>query len=205
MRTPEQMEKVFSYRSALKVGKPLKKFSPTSLHALITCPLRFHYQKIMGLKEPDSFSRIEMGAHDFGKFVHEGIQLLLKKYGREGKNLTIADYASMEEDWDLEAPVIWDNLPDKTSIGRLTDFPIEAALGRIMAMRFFAFMKKQPGHRWLENEYDFPDLGIGHDNSWWSVSGRADIVLEFKDYFCFLDLKTGAFQEKGKLLLKTDE
>ncbi len=181
---------------------PERKFSPTSMHALITCPLRFHYQKIRGLKEPEVFSQTEMSALDFGKWLHGSIQFLIEEKGKDGHFLLPGDYKAMETAWDATAAEIWRITPDKTSLGNLRDFPIEQALGKILAERFFAFMKKHRPHRWLANEYDFPDLHIRSEQYTWLLGGRADIVLEEEDCFRFLDLKTGAFQNKNKLLLK---
>ena len=184
---------------------PERKFSPTSMHALITCPLRFHYQKIRGLKEPEVFSQTEMSALDFGKWLHGSIQFLMEEKGKDGHFLLPGDYNAMEKAWDATAAEIWNIIPEKTSLGKLSDFPIEQALGKILAERFFTFMKNHRPHRWLANEYDFPDLHIRSEEKTWLLSGRADIVLEEEDCFRFLDLKTGAFQNKNKLLLKWNE
>ena len=111
----------------------------------------------------------------------------------------------MEESWDELAGEFWQKLEKKTTSGRLEDFPVEKALGKIMAVRFFRLMKSHRPHRWLDNEYVFPDLKIGDDGSWFTISGRADIVLEEEDCFRILDLKTGSFKEAKKILLSLDE
>ena len=205
LRNAGQMQRVREFLSDDFQADPAKKFSPTSLHALITCPLRFHYQKIEGLKEPESFSRTEMGPLDYGKWVHGGIQHLLQESGKDHHYFSAEDYRRMEDAWDGIAGEIWKELPDKTSLGLLEDFPVESALGKIMAQRYFRFMATQPSHRWLHNEYDFPDLKTSSGGLWWKMSGRADIVLESREFFHFIDLKTGAFQEKAKLMLSWDE
>ncbi len=205
MRNQEQMRRVREYTTSDITTSPDKKFSPTSLHALLSCPLRFHYQKIEELKEPESFSRTEMSPLDYGNWVHEGIQSLMKECGKDGHYFTREDYRNMENTWDEIAGDVWRKLKNKTSLGEIQDYPVELALGKIMAGRFFQFMATQPVHRWLYNEYDFPNLQTGRDGLWWKVSGRADLVLEGREFYYFLDLKTGAFQDKKKLWLKTDE
>ena len=204
-RNPEQMERVLAYRASSRDDAPARKLSPSSLHSLISCPLRFHYQKVLSLEEPEQISGTEMSARDFGKWVHEGIQQLLSRFAGDRRWISKADFEKMQEHWDDVAEQVWNDIPDKTSAGALVDFPVELALGKIMARRFFAFMSDQPPMRWIANEYLIPEVKIGEGGAWWTVSGRADIVLEQEDGFLLLDLKTGGFKEKEKLLLRLDE
>jgi len=205
MRNEAEMEKALAYQVRSKEEKAARKLSPSSLHALISCPLRYHYQKIAGLQEPEEISGMQMSAQDFGNWIHTAVQLLLEKVAGHRKIIRPEEYDAMEAAWDSFAGEVWSRLEGKKTPGSLSDFPVEQSLGKIMAERFFRFMKQHKPHRWLENEYPIPEVKIGQEGSWFGVSGRADIVLEEEDCFRLLDLKTGAFRDSEKLLLKMGE
>ena len=203
-KLPEHLERIGQYMANESGLDTIKKLSPSSLHALLVCPLRFHYQKVLGLKEPDQYSDIEMSPLDFGNWIHESIQFLMKEVAGHRKTIKPEEYDEMAQRWDEIQHSVWKEL-EKGSPGPLTMYPVEMALGKIMANRFFRLMKSHVPHRWLENEYPVPNCNIGRGEKWWNVSGRVDIILE--EEFCFrvIDLKTGGFKEKDKVLLVLDD
>ena len=205
LRKPAEMERALAYAAFRKEDKSARKLSPSSMHSLISCPLRFHYQKIAGLQEPEEVSGIQMSAQDFGNWIHTGIQTLLERKAGHRKWIKPEEYDAMEAAWDSVSEEVWMQLEEKNSPGKLAEYPVEIALGQIMAERFFQFMKVHKPHRWLENEYPIPDVKIGKDDAWFTFSGRADIVMEEEDCFRLLDLKTGAFKKSEKLLLQLDD
>lgn len=52
----------------------LKRLEPTPLYMYVTCPLKFYYNKIAGLRAPDPNAE-KMPANLFGTLFHEAIQL----------------------------------------------------------------------------------------------------------------------------------
>jgi len=179
--------------------------SPSSMHSLMVCPLRFYYQKIARLKEPDSFSSLEMSPMDFGNWIHNSIQWLLEKQASDGRNITKETYEVMRMAWSAASLSVWDGMKDKTSVGPLPSFEVEMEIGGIMANRFFDFMIGYEPHRWLANEWSFPQKKLEENGRYWAFSGRADIILETQTSFLILDLKTGGFKEKKEYLVKMDK
>ncbi|TRX70770.1 PD-(D/E)XK nuclease family protein [Carboxylicivirga sp. M1479] len=86
-KTPEVMEQLEKY----KQGND-KFLSPSALSVYIECPMRFYYQKIAGIREPDEITE-EADARIFGLIFHDVVENLYKT--QEGKEVD----ASTIEAW----------------------------------------------------------------------------------------------------------
>ncbi len=81
-KTPEILD-ILKKRCVLEGAKPV---SPTALNSLLDCPLRFYFQYVAGLKEPDEVSEDIDGAmlglffHHSAEFIYTSI--LLRKAAR---------------------------------------------------------------------------------------------------------------------------
>ncbi len=179
--------------------------SPSSLHDLLQCELRFHFKKIEKLEDPEETKSLEMNPMDFGKWVHETIQTLYAQICKTGKYLEEEDYIKMKLAWESTQYETWKSLKDKKSEGTLDDFMIEKEVGKLMAFRFFDFMTQEKSHRWIANEVDMERADLEFDGQKWTLGGRVDIVFETESETWILDLKTGAFDKPGAYHIKSDK
>jgi hypothetical protein len=178
---------------------PSKSFSPSSLYDLISCPLKFHFKKIEGLKEPDHEIPHTMNPLDFGNWIHTGIQHLYANTSGKNGWLSKSDFQKMGQYWMDIKEKIWDQLEHKKSPLPIKKFPIEMAIGDHMVIQFLEMMSNWPPHRWLNNEWNFSSQVFHSENFNWSLTGRADIILETENNFVILDLKTGSAKESNQL------
>nr|WP_319398445.1 Fe-S cluster assembly protein IscX [uncultured Carboxylicivirga sp.] len=85
--TANKNEEVKERLSSFKTdGKKL--LSPSALSVYIECPMRFFYQKIVGIKEPDEITE-EADARIFGLIFHDAVEHLYK--GKAGKEVQADD------------------------------------------------------------------------------------------------------------------
>ncbi|MCT4646704.1 MAG: PD-(D/E)XK nuclease family protein, partial [Carboxylicivirga sp.] len=83
-KTPDVMAQLEQYKAGNK-----KFLSPSALSVYIECPLRFYYQKIAGIQEPDEITE-EADARIFGLIFHEVVETLYKPFiGKEVQSTTI--------------------------------------------------------------------------------------------------------------------
>ena len=71
-----------------------KFLSPTSLTTYITCPLRFYFQYVLGIKEQEEAVE-EIDARNFGVVVHEVLELLYQPW--LGKEISQSQIATLEK------------------------------------------------------------------------------------------------------------
>ena len=134
--------------------------SPSSIHDLLQCDLRFYFKKIEKIKEPDVILKTEMSPFDFGKWVHGTIQNLYEEVGKNGRFLQKSDFETMKSKWEVTQFLVWNALEEKASDGSLNSYYYEKEIGKVMAFRFFDFMSLQPAHRWIRNEMDMEKNAI---------------------------------------------
>jgi len=171
-------------------------FSPSTLHDLLICSLRFYFKKIERIEPPEDLPGHEMSPTDFGAWVHETIQALFVQVAGDGRMIQPADYDQMIMAWDGLQEETWNHLIGKESTMPLSHYVIEKAVGKEMGRRFLESMKGSPNHKWLQNEWKLPHAllpGTRNPSQQWAVSGRADIVLESDHEIWLIDLKTGSF------------
>ncbi|MBI9062223.1 MAG: PD-(D/E)XK nuclease family protein [Marinilabiliaceae bacterium] len=88
--------------------------SPSALSVYIDCPLRFYYQKIARIKEPDLITE-EADARIFGLIFHEVVENLYKPYiGKEVQKDTLSAW--------LETPELLEQLIREGFDKHLTDY-----------------------------------------------------------------------------------
>jgi len=179
--------------------------SPSSLHDLLQCELRFFYKKVEKLKEPEVLQNLEMNPRDFGKWVHETIQNIYELVGDKRTYLEKEDFETMKSNWQSVQYKVWNGLKEKTSEGDLDHFIIEREVGKIMAFRFFDHMSNQEKHRWLKNEMDLEHVALEFEDQKWMLGGRVDMVLESENQYWVIDLKTGAFEKPSSYEIKVDQ
>lgn len=172
-------------------GSRKRALSPNSLHALLTCPLKFYYQYVLGLQKPKEANHLEMHPMDFGNWVHTIVQDLYAETAEKDKPLTTADYEKMISKIALKKEAIWDNLNGKISPGTLAEYRVEEKMGPLMVEKFFRFMANEVPHKWLHNELNLKPLGFKKGDLEWQISGRCDLVFETESEFWLIDLKTG--------------
>ncbi len=192
-------------RYTLDSEEKKKSLSPSSLSSLFSCHLKFFLSRCMGLESPSEASEIEMDARDFGSWVHGCVQELYRTQTMKGNWLTQKDYDEMEERWQLVEHDVWDGMRKEAESKSLNDFMIEKEIGKAMGKNYFKFMAGAEPHKWQKNEYDLPQTIIEAAGKSWKIGGRADIMLETKDEFWLIDLKTGRFDEDGKYRLNPAE
>ncbi len=196
-KTDSLLEEISSFFSGNPDEKSKSSLSPSSIHSLLVCPLRFYYQKICRINKPDTFSDLEMNPMDYGNWLHTSIQKLLETFGSGRNFIQPGQYDDMKNHWDTVCAKVWMELKGKTSVGPLDSFEVEKAIGRIMADQFFDFMKSYRPHRWLVNEWSFPTKKLEESGHYWSVSGRADIIFETDISYQIFDLKTGSIKTQA--------
>jgi len=77
-KTKEVMDELNKYKAGNE-----KFLSPSALSTYIECPMRFYYQKVAGIKEPDEITE-EADARIFGLIFHDVVENLYKPYiGKE--------------------------------------------------------------------------------------------------------------------------
>ena len=179
--------------------------SPSSLHDLLQCALRFYFKKIEKLEDPEETKSLEMNPLDFGKWVHESIQILYEKIGNTGNDLAPHAYEKMKKGWESVQYEAWKKLKDKKSEGPLDDYMIEKEVGKVMAFRFFDCMAAEEGHRWIANEVDLERVDLEFQGQKWTLGGRVDIILESEHETWILDLKTGSFDKPTNYYIKSDK
>ena len=179
--------------------------SPSSIHDLLQCDLRFYFKKIEKIKEPDVILKTEMSPFDFGKWVHGTIQNLYEEVGKNGRFLQKSDFETMKSKWEVTQFLVWNALEEKASDGSLNSYYYEKEIGKVMAFRFFDFMSLHPAHRWIRNEMDMEKTYLTFGEHSWLIGGRVDIVLESENQFWIVDLKTGAFDKPQSYLMKADK
>ncbi|WP_430816833.1 PD-(D/E)XK nuclease family protein [Carboxylicivirga sp. RSCT41] len=83
-KTKAIMERLEQYKAGHE-----KFLSPSALSVYIECPMRFYYQKIAGIKEPDEITE-EADARIFGLIFHDVVENLYKTHiGKEVEAATI--------------------------------------------------------------------------------------------------------------------
>lgn len=196
-KTEYLLNEISSFFSANQEVQAKSFLSPSSIHSLLACPLRFYYQKICRLKKPDTYSDLEMNPMDFGNWMHTSIQKLLETFASGRNFIQTEQYDQMKNHWATMSAKVWMELRGKTSIGPLDSFEVEKAIGHIMADRFFDFMKSYQPHRWLVNEWSIPPKTLKENDRYWFVSGRADIIFETETSYEIFDLKTGSIKNQS--------
>jgi len=65
----------------IKIERKLKEmvFSPSSLETYVKCPLRFYFEKILGIKEKEEVS-LDADSGTFGTIVHKSLEQFYKSY-----------------------------------------------------------------------------------------------------------------------------
>jgi len=91
-----------------------KILSPSALSVYIECPMRFYYQKVAGIQEPDEITE-EADARIFGLIFHDAVEHLYTS--KVGKEVTDADI----DHW-LKNPLIIDELIKKGFARYLMDY-----------------------------------------------------------------------------------
>ncbi len=71
-KTPEVIERITTYLT-------YKGLSPSTLNTYVACPLRFYWQTICQLREPDSISE-DIEANQLGSVLHQVMEKLYKHY-----------------------------------------------------------------------------------------------------------------------------
>jgi len=108
-KTPAIMAALEQYKAGNK-----KFLSPSALSVYIECPMRFYYQKLAGIQEPDEITE-EADARIFGLIFHDVVENLYKPYiGKEVEAATI-------EGWIKNKKLI-DELIRKGFDDHLTDY-----------------------------------------------------------------------------------
>ena len=179
--------------------------SPSTLHDLLGCDLRFYFKKIRRLKTPPDTEGIEMSAADFGNWVHGAIQGLYKAEGMSGKMLRKQDFETMKAGWDTVQYQVWNSLSGKLATLPLDAYMIEKEIGKHMAMQFFDVMAAAIPHRWLANELVLGPAYLTENERNWVLEGRADLVLETDNHVWIIDLKTGSFETESFYRLEPDK
>ncbi len=72
------------------------KIYPTQLNLYLRCPLRFYYNYILGIEEPDEEDEDELDARIFGDIFHESAEMIYKPF--VGKTVTKADIEAFLKD-----------------------------------------------------------------------------------------------------------
>ena len=193
-KTDSLLEAIQSFFTDDPETEAKSSLSPSSIHSLLVCPLRFYYQKISRIKKPDTFSDLEMNPMDFGNWLHNSIQKLLETFGSGRTFIQSEQYDKMKDQWETVSSKVWLEMNGKTSVGGLDSFDVEKAIGRWMADQFFDYMKLYRPHRWLGNEWSFPPKTLEEGGRFWSISGRADIIFETETSYQIFDLKTGSIK-----------
>ena len=86
-KTPVVMAQLEEYKSGNK-----KFLSPSALSVFIECPMRFYYQKIAGIQEPDEITE-EADARIFGLIFHEVVEKLYESHiGKDVEAATIESW-----------------------------------------------------------------------------------------------------------------
>lgn len=170
---------------------PTKSFSPSSLHSLLQCPLRFCFSHLLEWKMPESEPSFGMDMRDFGNWIHNSIQAVLKEVQSRKNGPFQPDFQELTALWLQRSSLIWDNMPQKEANGPISDFPIEFAVGNEMVNRFFAEISQWTDFEWLANEITFPKTPLQGDSAHYLVEGRADIVVRRSGKIFIIDLKTG--------------
>jgi ATP-dependent helicase/nuclease subunit B len=186
-------------------GQPeMASFSPSSLHALMQCQLKFYYSHILKLKKPEEGAESGMDVRDFGNWVHGSIQEALHLWQKDKTGSQPANANQLIRIWNEISELIWDNQENKVSPGNLSDFFVEKEVGAVMAIRFFRNLETLKPFRWRANELKLNRaylLDSQDENRKWGVEGRADLVLELENETILLDLKTGSFSNESDYIL----
>lgn len=165
--------------------------SPSSLHSLLCCDLRFTFQKIMKLEETLAEESTEMSPLDFGNWIHTTLQNLLVKYAGPGGLLDKAFFERARSGREEMAIEVWETMKNKASPHSLSSYGIEWELAAEMEERFFAGLEEKGPFWFREQEWVFPIQTFEEGGRTWNFSGRADLILESSEAFWVLDLKTG--------------
>lgn len=174
---------------------PVKSFSPSSLHSLLQCPLRFCFSHLLEWKMPESEPRFGMDMRDFGNWIHNSIQAVLEEVQSKNKGPFQPDFQVLSDRWLQCSAQIWDQIPNRVAQGSLGDFPIEAAVGHEMVKRFFAEISQWTDFEWLANEISFPKTPLEGESGSFLLEGRADIVVRRAGKIQIIDLKTGKIHQ----------
>jgi RecB family exonuclease len=75
--------------------KSSRGLSPSALNTFIHCPLRFYFQEVAGLREPEEVEET-IEVMTLGEVVHLALHLLFKKY--EGRTISPGDVRSMQDE-----------------------------------------------------------------------------------------------------------
>lgn len=84
-KTPEALER-------LRFLGAERGFSPSAMHAYLSCSLRFYYRYVLGLKEKEEMEQ-SMAANTFGKVLHRSMEVLYEDF--VGKVVNVADIDAM--------------------------------------------------------------------------------------------------------------
>lgn len=115
-KTPEILD-ILKKRYVLEGAKPL---SPTALNSYLECPMRFYFQYVASLKEPDEVSEDIDGAM-LGNFFHHSAEfiytsILLRKAARPSDKESVLQAIKNKT---INKEINWNELQGKPS----TDFP----------------------------------------------------------------------------------
>lgn len=179
--------------------QPATSLSPSSLHQLLQCQLRFYFSYVLGLKMPEEGVEFGMDVRDFGNWIHEGIQMVLAEKQGDKKVAFKPESKELLNHWHQTKEKAW----QKWSPIPLNQFMVELALGEKMVERFFQQLEKISAIKWKANELTLKNAHLSNESGTvWSIKGRADLVLEWDKTTTLLDLKTGSFKTLKDLKLK---
>lgn len=175
-----------------------KKFSPSSLFSILQCDLKFYFSHLLKLKAPDGEANLGMDVLDFGKWVHESIQKTIEISQGKADTLNQLKLETFQTVWEDIHSSTWNQLPDKTETGNLSDYPIETEVGRLMSNRFFQTIPGEKTIEWKANELELKGAQLERESNpaqAWTIEGRADMIMNFGGVTCLVDLKTGQFSD----------
>lgn len=73
----------------------IQKLSPTAINRYIECPLRFYYEYVKGIKEPDENDEDTIDNRVFGNIFHKSAQNVYQWMAANGATITAADFKSV--------------------------------------------------------------------------------------------------------------
>ncbi len=79
--------------------------SPTALNMYMACPMKFYYNYMAGIKEPDDDAEEELSLRAFGNIFHNTMEQLYKPYAGTGRTITASLIERLAEKHNVEATV----------------------------------------------------------------------------------------------------
>ncbi|MBO1362423.1 PD-(D/E)XK nuclease family protein [Prevotella sp. A2931] len=83
--------------NVMKVLDGMEKISPSALGVYLRCQLRFYYQYIAGIKQPDNQEE-EIDNRIFGNIFHRAAELLYLPYTERGNRIELEDLQQIKKD-----------------------------------------------------------------------------------------------------------